>query len=146
MAKKLTLTAMKKDHTKIFNEKTKITLSNGDYLHIYKEFKTTSIQKLVVDYMEIIEELKKRQIGFKTFKDMTFVYYMLLLKHFTDLNNIPTDIEKMIIICEELINLDLLEQIMQAFPEDQLKKIKKLLDKANENSELLGKHLNDPMT
>lgn len=143
MAKKLTLTAVNKNHAKEFNEKFKLILSTGDYLYIQTKFKTTSIQQMLIDYTEILGEIKKKDVKFDLIKDATFVYYMLLIRHFTDLDNIPNDIEKMVIVCEELINLGFLEEILAAFPQTELEKVQKMIEKVSENGKLIGNQIGE---
>lgn len=133
--KKLTIASVKKQHKKEFGELKKIILHNGEYVMIHKKFRKTNIQKFVMEYLGILDSIKEKGITIETFKELSFVYYMLLLRNFTNLDIIPLDIEQMIILCEELNDLDLLEEIVSAFDENEIAKIQKLIDQMTENAD-----------
>lgn len=133
--KKLTISSVKKQHKKEFGEQKKVVLHNGEYVLIQKKFRKTNIQKFVMEYMEVLESIKSRDISVEFFQELSFVYYMLLLRNFTNLDIIPIDIEQMIILCEELNDLDLLEEILSHFDENEIKKIQKLIDQMTVNAD-----------
>lgn len=143
MSKQLTLASVDKQYAKEFKGQKKIILKTGDYILIQEKFKKTSIQQLVLDYTEILEEIKKKKINADSIKDVTFIYYILLLKHFTNLDNIPTDINSMVIVCEKLIDLDILEEIIEAMPVDEMNKVETMVKKISENSEVIGSQIGD---
>ncbi|MCM3273900.1 hypothetical protein [Paenibacillus elgii] len=141
--KQLTLTSINKAHSKEFNSQKKVVLKTGDYIMVQEKFKTTSIQKLLLDYQDILEQLSQKEVSMEVIKDMTFVYYMLLLRHFTNLNNIPNEIDKMVIVCEKLIDLNLLEEILSAFDKEELRKVDEMIKQVSENSKFLGEQIGD---
>lgn len=132
--KKLTVASVKKQHKKEFGEQKKVILRNGEYVLIQKKFRKTSIQKFVMEYIDVIESIKRRDISTEVLQELSFVYYMLLLRNFTNLDIIPTEVEQMIILCQELNDLDLLEEILSHFDENEINKIKELIDKMTENA------------
>ncbi|GAV11286.1 hypothetical protein [Paenibacillus sp. NAIST15-1] len=137
MTKQLTIAGINKQH-KVFNEQEKITLSTGDFVLIQKKFKLTSIQNLIVEMTEILEDAHKKGVYADLLKDVTFIYFMLILRHFTNLNNISTDIEGLIKVCKKLIDLGLLSEIMQSFDKAELRKIDDAMKQVNENSRVIG--------
>jgi len=139
----LTVTGINKQHSEEFKSVKRVHLNNGDYIDIQTRFKKTSIQKLIMDYQEILDQLHKSKVDADVAKPITFVYYILLLKHFTSLNNIPIDIEKMILICEKLIDLELLEEIFAHFPQEQLAKVAQMIEQAARNSKLIGAQIGE---
>lgn len=142
--KQLSLSTINKQHSAEFSQKKRVTLKNGDYLDLQVKFKKTSIQRLLLDFQEITEQLKDKNVSWKVFRDSTFVFYMLLLRNFTSLgDSIPLDIEKMIILCEKLIDLDLLEEIMGHFEKEELDKIYALIKEVGENSNFIGNTLGE---
>lgn len=143
MSKQLSLASVNKQYIKEFSEQKKVTLKTGDYILIQTKFKVTSIQRLVLDYQDILEEIKKKKIDADSIKDVTFVYYMLLLKHFTNLDNIPANIGKMVAVCEKLIDLDILEEILENFPLDEMKKVDEMIKKISENSGVIGEQIGE---
>jgi hypothetical protein len=141
--KHLSLASINKQHSAEFNQVKRVTLKTGDYLDIQMKFRKTSIQRLLLDYLDILEQLKSKNVSWEVFKDATFVYYMLLLKHFTSLNNIPLEIEKMVKVCEKLIDLDLLEEILNHFDPEETKKVQDMIEKVRQNSNLIGNALSE---
>jgi len=142
--KHLSLASINKQHAAEFNQMKRVTLKNGDYIDIQLKFKKTSIQRLLLDYSDILEQLKNKNVSWEVFKDATFIYYMLLLKHFTSLgNSIPLDIEKMVVICEKLIDLDLLEEILNQFDPEELKRVQDMIEQVGKNSNFIGNALGE---
>ncbi|GAA4880647.1 hypothetical protein GCM10023310_71090 [Paenibacillus vulneris] len=139
----LTISSINKAHTKEFNVQEKVFLKNGDHILIQKKFKRTSIQRLILDYQDILDQLRKKEITMEVVKDITFIYYMLLLRHFTNLSNIPSDIEKMVIVCEKLIDLDLLDEIMGHFLETELEKVQNMIKQVSDNSHLISDQMRE---
>ncbi|GMX64383.1 hypothetical protein Elgi_36520 [Paenibacillus elgii] len=139
----LTVTSINKAHSKEFNSQKKVTLKTGDFIMIQQKFKKTSIQRMLIDYQGILEQLRQKEVSMEVVKDMTFVYYMLLLRHFTNLNNIPNEIDKMVIVCEKLNDLDLLEEILSSFDKEEMKKVDEMIKQVSENSKFLGEQIGD---
>lgn len=137
MSKQLTIAGINKQH-KAFNEQEKVTLTTGDFVLIQKKFKLTSIQRLIVDMTEILEEMHKKGVTSDVFRDLTFIIPMLILRHFTNLNNIPNNIDGIVKVCEKLIDLGLLEEIMNSFDKEELKKVNEAIVRINSNSEIIG--------
>ncbi|OXS56860.1 hypothetical protein B1A99_18535 [Cohnella sp. CIP 111063] len=130
---KLTMTGINRKHDKEFGSLKRVDLSTGDYIEIYQRFRKTSIQKLVLDYLDILNAMKEggRKLGSGA---MVFVYYMLLLKHFTTLGSIiPEDLGQMIGVGEKLLDLGVMEQILNEFPQQELDKLNAAIQEVNRN-------------
>lgn len=137
--KKLTIDNIGKRHNKEFNEKKKLFLKTGDYVLLDKKFKASSIQKMLSEYIVLLEEIKKKGVTADAVQDVSCVYYMLLLRHFTNLDNIPNDIEAMVQVCEKLIDLDILDEIILGFEESELNRIDETIQKIEANGKTFGK-------
>lgn len=136
--KKLTLETIDRKHTKEFSGKKRVNLKSGNYIDVQTKFKTTDIQNFIADFQDIYNQLKSKDANVNIAKDFIFVFYMLLLRHFTNLDNIPSDVESMIAICEKLINLNILDEILASFDPDEVQKVKTLFDEFAINSNFVG--------
>ncbi|RAV12173.1 hypothetical protein [Paenibacillus contaminans] len=145
MSKQLTITKLNNEYKKQFGGQKKITLKTGDYLYVQTVFKKTSIQKLILDYQTILEEARTNLSDANVLKDLSFAYYMLLLRHFTNLDNIPIELAPMVAVCEKLIDLDILEDILASFPAEELVKINEQLRLVEENSRSIGEQWGEMM-
>ena len=144
MSKHLSISDINKWHSKEFGDKKIVELKNGSYCEVYTKFKPTSIQQLIIDYQEILEQLQKKTDNKEVAKDVTFVFYMLLLKHFSSLGNkIPMDVEKIIVLCEKLIDLGILEELLNAFPQEELGKINEMMYKVSMNTRMIGDQIGE---
>jgi hypothetical protein len=141
--KQLNVAAIHKSHSEQFSELKRVTLKNGDYIDVQLRFKTTSIQQMLVDYQAILEQLREREVDMDAVKDMTFIYYMLLLRHFTSLTSIPADIDKLVVLCKKLVDLELLGEILDAFDPAELDKITRMIKNISENGDVIGKQFGE---
>ncbi|MEK3725305.1 hypothetical protein [Paenibacillus sp. FSL H8-0034] len=141
MSKQLTLTTVNKAHAKEFNEQKKVTLKTGDFLLIDVHFRKAKIQQLLIDYQELLEQTHTKAVSMGVLKDTTFVFYMLLLRHFTSLSQIPNEIDKLVVCCEKLLDLGILEEILNAFDEKELQKVTDTMKRASENSKSINSQL-----
>jgi len=143
--KHLSLTDVEKQHVKEFNELKRVHLKNGSYCDVYVKFRPTKIQKLIEEYQDILVQLGKRdELMGDNIKGLSFIFYMLLLRHFTTLGDqIPLDIEKMIVACEKLIDLGILEELLNAFPQEEINKIDEMIRKIDANTRLIGDQIGE---
>ncbi|MFC4304100.1 hypothetical protein [Cohnella boryungensis] len=141
----LSMTTVHRQHRTQYGKTKRVHLSNGYYVDVQEKFKPTDGQKLVVDYQQVLQQMKKEGLDVKTGRDMLFVYYMLLLKHFTSLGDaIPEKLDQMILLCEKMLDLGIMEELIGAFPAEELEKLTLLLQRAAEGSQLLAEHLRKP--
>jgi len=121
--KKINEVSLNKGFNK-FNEKVteRITDIFGEEyeLEINKHFKKSDTQKIMIDYLEIEEEFKEiKDIG--NLKD-TIIIPMLMIKYFTNIS-VPDEGEKLLAMADKLIELELLSEILNLLPEDELLKM-----------------------
>jgi len=125
MAKKLTLSNINKEYTK-FNEKSEVSLMDGKYtIEVNKHMKKTDIQKMLIDYDSIVNQLQKDN-DIESLKG-TIIIPTLLIKYLTNID-IPEDADKLLMMSEQLINLDLFSEIMASLPEDEIVKMTLVID------------------
>lgn len=133
-AKKLSLTAVHKQHSANFGEMRRVTLSNGDYVDVHVRFKPSDCQRLIMDYQDTLQRMQHAGVDWKSTREVLFVYYMMLLKYFTSLGDmIPSEIEQLVSVCGKLLDLGLMEEILAAFPETEMNKLNSYMEKANRN-------------
>lgn len=143
MSKNLSMTSIKKEHNKQFKETKRVDLSNGSHIDIQLKFKPTSIQRLLLDFQDILEQLKQKKVDWNVTQNVMFAHYLLLIKHFSSADNIPNDVDQMIIVCEQLHDLGVLEEILSAFPSEELAKVDELIEKVSKNSEFIGDQIGE---
>jgi|GEM_PF-6802361 len=125
MAKKLTLSNINKEYTK-FNEKSEVSLMDGKYtIEVNKHMKKTDIQKMLIDYDSMVEQLQKDN-NIESLKG-TIIIPTLLIKYLTNID-IPEEADKLLMMAEQLINLDLFSEIMASLPEDEIVKMTLVID------------------
>lgn len=144
MAKKLTSSTLSKSSNK-FSERLTIQVtdrfSETYTVDINKYFKTSEVQKLIVDYISFKEELPNLVSELELIKDTTYLYYALLVKYFT---NIPLsdDLLELISGVETLIDLEVFDRIVGALPKEEIERVNVLIKKMTDNlplaNQLLG--------
>jgi len=119
-----------------FNEKTteRVTDIFGEEyeVEISKYLKKSYTQKIMIDYMEIIEELKDMD-GIDNLKD-TIILPTLMIKYFTNVV-IPDEGEKLLVMADKLIELELFSEILNLLPEDELLKMNKVVEQFGKSVE-----------
>ena len=133
--KKLTLSAVHKENSK-FNEKTVVPLMDGKYeIIVNKYFKKTDIPKLIGEYMSINEQLKESGTNIDEYTDSIYLFHILIVKFMTNIP-LPEDAVSLIAYIYELININLLSEIIEALPKEEVDKasgwIKEVLQKMPE--------------
>lgn len=144
MAKKLTSSTLSKSSNK-FGERLTIQVtdrfSESYSVDINKYFKTSEVQKLIVDYISFKEELPNLVSELELIKDTTYLYYALLVKYFT---NVPLSDSLMELISgtETLIDLEVFDHIVGALPKEEIERVNVLIKKMTDNlplaNQLLG--------
>jgi len=133
--KKLNEASLNKGFNK-FNEKVTERVADRfgeEYeVEVSKYLKKTDTQRIMIDYMEIIDELKDME-GIDTLKD-TIILPMLMIKKFTNIS-IPDEAEKLLAMADKLAELELFGQIMNLLPEDELLKMSGVVDEFKKSVE-----------
>ena len=110
--------------TDIFGEEYEVEIS--------KHLKKSYTQKIMIDYMEIIEELKDMD-GIDNLKD-TIILPTLMIKYFTNVV-IPDEGEKLLVMADKLIELELFGKIMDLLSEDELLKMTDVVEQFSKSVE-----------
>lgn len=142
--KKLTLNDLNK-LDKQLDELRTIYLADGKYTcQVYTKFRTTKIQKMLLDLQECFELLKQENVNLEDVKNMFLIFNMLLIKHFTDLPLEKIDvstregISKLIRVADQLTDTGLFAEIINSFDSNEIQKINSLLRESNMMGEQLG--------
>ena len=121
--KKLNEVSLNKGFSK-FNEKSieRVTdiFSETYEIEVSKYLKKTDTKKIIIDYMAIIDELKDME-NIDNLKD-TIIIPMLMIKQFTNIT-IPDEGEKLLLMADKLIELELFGDIMNLLPENEILKM-----------------------
>ena len=137
MSKKLNL-AMINENVKKYDEKEKITLSDGNYTYIYPNFAPSKIREVIKESLMDFEKAKNAGIDFSGINLPDWLF-MNIIRHFADLN-IPNDIKKKSQIFIKLVDSDYFAEIIQSFPSSSLDKVTELLTVTSKNLEEMNKN------
>lgn len=133
--KKLTLNKIQQLDNK-FNEQKKVILLGEYECLIDKEFRKSKIQKMIIDYFNIIQELEKLKIEADHIVKSVGILNTLIVKYFTDLP-IPDseNVSQLLQITDRLLDLGILEELFNenGFEQSQLDLISQELDKSSDN-------------
>ena len=144
--KKITPKTIKAAEKNIFSKKRMVTIVNkfGDSYNVTydKEIKTTKL-------LRVLDELKDRMLILNKYNvqyDYTAHIYILLIKHFTDIefpeihcktkDEIENSFRDEMSMMEALLDLDLYGRIMENFTEENLKDINEFIDNFLNNKDL----------
>ena len=139
--KQLTLATLNKLDSKL-NEKKSVYINIGgdDYeVIIDKHFRKSTIHLLILNYLNILQDLKsKQEVTFETLMDTNKLLNTLIVKYFT---NIPlpeiTNIEGLIAVSNTLLDLGIMEALFnEHFDKNE---IEKLVDEVNKVAKNIGK-------
>ena len=140
MAKKLTISNINKEYTR-FNEKSEISIMDGKYtIEVNKHMKKTDIQKMLIDYDSIARQLENNH-DIEILKG-TIIIPTLLIKYLTNID-VPEEADKLLMMAEQLINLDLFSEIIASLPEDEIVKMTLVIDQVVTNTSKMVKEIED---
>ena len=128
--KKLTLAELKKQNKKLNIKEEKEVMIGGD---VYKFeidgfFRKTKQYKLLDDLIEFFNEGNKRP----ELLDLATPYVsLLLIKHFTSID-VSNDIDEAVELLNILVDLELLADILNLLPEDEVNKIYEIISTTTE--------------
>lgn len=98
------------------------TLDEFFTLKVDEKFKKTKVMKLVSELMSQLQYASNHEIDLQE----VFLPYSILLmvKYFTSFGKeIPNDLPSQIIMMNNMINMDLLQPILESFPEDEANEV-----------------------
>lgn len=138
--KKLTASSLNKLNSSL-NQQTTITVC-GDYeIQIDTIFRESKIQKLVIDYLTILQNLHKlEKVTEETIINSISLVNVLIIKYFSNAP-IPDidDLGKLIQVSDTLLDLGITKNCFEHFPQSEIDKVKDALDRAaKESGRLMG--------
>ncbi|MCM3289908.1 MULTISPECIES: hypothetical protein [Paenibacillus] len=141
MAKKLTVTGLKKAESK-FNERKKIMVHDNEYeVTIHTVFRESLIEKTVFAYLTLLHDLKSRsEVDDELIRGTLALLYTLILREFSNLP-IPKEnqIEELVTVSKSLLDTGIMKEVFDAYPKEELAKIdKKLTDVSNNMGSMIG--------
>ncbi|QJI52494.1 hypothetical protein [Psychrobacillus phage Perkons] len=129
MAKKLTLSDIKKSNSK-YDEKKRIELDEEVFVDIYPNFKPTKIKELIQEMVTDTSRAKEVGIDFDSINPSDWGLFNIIAK-FADLG-VPTDIKKKVQAFNEINEYEYFDKIINAFPEESVDKVTKALENFTE--------------
>lgn len=140
MSKKLTASSLNKLNSSLNQQKT-ITVC-GDYeIQIDTIFRESKIQKLLIDYLTILQNLRKLDnVTDKTIINSISLVNTLIIRYFSnapipDIDNLV----KLIQVSDALLDLGIMKSCFEHFPQSEIEKVKDALDRVSkESGRLMG--------
>ena len=145
--KKLTLVDISKEHKKI-DQYVEVILLDGKYtVKVAKTFMKSKIQRFLLDLQDALLVLESEKVNTQDVGNMFIIYQMCLLKQFTDLPlkhldmSKKRDVSKMLTVANQLLDLGVLEEIIKAIPENEMKKIEQVVKEVDQIGKQFGEML-----
>jgi hypothetical protein len=146
MAKKPTLSNLSKEASKL-NAKRKVEIGGFEFI-INEHFQPLQLQKLLIDYLSIINELKtngSKMDASDTMIYLTYVMYGLTLKYFSNIPYGECGHEVLVATVHNLINLDIFEELWNSYDANELQKLNAAVERMSKNlpqaQEMIGELL-----
>lgn len=125
------MSVLKKLDAQKFNGKKQVHINGYDII-VDEVFRPTKLSLVLAEYQDKLLDATKTE-GLDTNKiDWPLFLYMLLVKHFTNVQ-IPDDLESQISAYITLIDNDFLMPIITEFGEENMNKFNEMLKTASEN-------------
>lgn len=94
----------------------------SDYkVQVFPRITKSIIKQMIVDLHNLMVQLAK--LNLDTTKDYNFLYYILILKYFTNIPMTTSDIRKSIITLDTIIDLNILDGVLNSFSKKQIKSL-----------------------
>jgi hypothetical protein len=148
MPKKPTLSNLSKEASKL-NAKRKVEIGGFEFI-INEHFQPLHIQKLLIDYLSIINELKsesKKLDTSDTLIYLTYVMYGLTLQYFSNIP-FPNSVNHSTLVAtvHNLINLDIFEELWNSYDANELQKLNAAVERMSKNLPQAQAMLGDLLT
>lgn len=142
----LTLDALNQENNQL-NETKTIPILNGKFMiQLDKHFRRSKIQKLIVNYLELLQNLKQREnVDTDTIIGAVSLINILIVKYFSTLpiQDLKT-IDDLVQMSEKLLDLGIMDQLFSdnpdiAFDKSEIQLLEEQINKASKRQgELLG--------
>jgi hypothetical protein len=136
MSKKLTLADIKNEN-KVYEQKKRIELSDDFHVFIYPHFSPSKIAELIKEMITDQQRATEAGLNFDKINMGDWFLFNIIYK-FADLG-IPSEIKKKVQAFTYIIDSKYFEQIINAFPEESIKKVNDAFLRFKENFDLLMK-------
>jgi hypothetical protein len=127
---KLSSSAILQGYSKEFvQKKLTITIGNKDYdVLVDQKFRVTKLQEMIMEGLENYNNTKELDESVKT------TYFLfLIIKHFTDIDVAKAEkFDEQIKVLKAMLDLEIFDKIVNAFPESEMKRIKDYMVKFTE--------------
>lgn len=133
--KKLTPAELKKQNKKLDGQYEVNIVLDGDVykINIDEHFRKTKIFKLMDDLVEFFNQANK--VGDASMLELATPYStLLIIKHFTDIE-ISDNIDEALTMLDVMIDLECLDKIVNAMPENEVEKVYEMLANMMRNME-----------
>ncbi|WP_405168515.1 hypothetical protein [Paenibacillus sp. FSL H3-0286] len=140
---KLTISKINKLN-KTLDKKRKIyILEDNDEVNICVEFKESLIDKVVMDYIAILEQLTTSStISADLMRGTAGILHLFMIREFSDVPMIPKDngdIQKLVDVTYALYDTGIMEAVIEGFDHEQVQKVYSKLDASSKRAgELMG--------
>ncbi|MFC3749260.1 hypothetical protein [Paenibacillus sp. GCM10012306] len=140
---KLTTAKINKINKELDKKRKIYILEDNDEVNISVTFKDAVVDKLVLDYISILEEVSKSsELTDEIIRGTIAVLNLLILREFSDVPTISkkvVEIQKLIDITYVLYNTGIMDAVMEQFDPAQVKKVHEKLEKVSKRAgELIG--------
>lgn len=129
---------------KALDKKRKIhILEDNDEVNISVEFKESLVEKVIMDYISILEKINAAPvITDELLRGTAGILHLFILREFSDVPMIPKtndDIQKLVDVTHALYDTGIMEAVIEGFDHEQVKKVYSKLDASSKRAgELMG--------
>ncbi|OMD71218.1 hypothetical protein [Paenibacillus odorifer] len=129
---------------KALDKKRKIyILEDNDEVNISVEFKESLVEKVIMDYISILEKINSAPvITDELLRGTAGILHLFILREFSDVPMIPKtndDIQKLVDVTHALYDTGIMEAVIEGFNHEQVQKVYSKLDASSKRAgELMG--------
>jgi hypothetical protein len=129
------------EHEKRYDEIEKIVFEDGNYVHIYKKFNPTKIEKAILDYGKFTDDLSKNKVILENEKSSKMYILHVVLEFSTLGDSVPNDFNAKVQAFNYLTESNYVNKIVESFDKDEFQKaidafinmFQKIIVEMNEN-------------
>jgi uncharacterized protein (UPF0210 family) len=118
-------------------------LEDNDEVNISVEFKESLVEKVIMDYISILEKINAAPvITDELLRGTAGILHLFILREFSDVPKIPKtndDIQKLVDVTHALYDTGIMEAVIEGFDHEQVQKVYSKLDASSKRAgELMG--------